>query len=633
MSRRAARIAVVAVLWWLAIASLSAAGASGAAGAGAASGPSAVGLSGSRPRLVVVISIDQFRADYLTRFADLWLPAVGVAGAPGQETPGKVGGFRYLMERGAYFTDVRHDHYPLFTGPGHAVLLTGAPPYKSGIVGNSWYDRELGRRRYCVGDDDSPLVGAADAEGAAGKAASMSATRATDASSSTLGAARASSSSTLGATRASGASHASRPGVSPATLRVSTVGDELKMATGGRAKVWGLALKDRAAVLLAGRLADGALWFDDESGAWISSRFYLPQGTLPSWVTAWNAQRRADAWFGKEWTASVPAAALARVWTPGSRWAADPSALGTGFPHLVNGGGARPGKDYYNAFATTPFGNDFTLDMARELIRREALGQGEVPDLLAINLSSNDYVGHAYGPDSPEVLDAAVRTDRQLADFFAFLGQAVPGGLGSVLLAVSADHGVAPVPGAAREARLPAGAYDEEAVAAAAEHALQAAYGPGKWVTALVESNLYLDLAALDAHHVPHAAAEDVAAAAVGRLPGIYAAYGRTRILEGRLPRTDVGDRIERSFHPRVSGDLVLVSEPYWVPGKLAGTTHGSPYAYDTQVPLLLAGPGIRPGRYPARASTLDLAPTLADLLGVLPPAGSEGRVLAEAER
>jgi predicted AlkP superfamily pyrophosphatase or phosphodiesterase len=617
MARRALRFAAV---WLLAITRLTAAGAAGAAG------PAAVGLSGPPPRLVVVISIDQFRGDYLTRFADLWLPAAGVTGEPGQKMPGKVGGFRYLMERGAYFTDARHDHYPLFTGPGHAVLLTGAPPYKSGIVGNSWFDRELGRRRYCVGDDASPLVGAAVAAGKTGGASTAGAMGAAGIAGAT-GATRAAGASgaALGATRASG--------VSPATLRVSTVGDELKMATGGRARVWGLALKDRAAVLMAGRLADGALWFDDESGAWISSRFYRPDGTLPPWVAAWNAQRHADAWFGKEWTLSVPAAALARVWTPGSRWATDPSALGTGFPHLVNGGGARPGKDFYSAFVTTPFGNDFTLEMARELVRREGLGQGEVPDLLAINLSSNDYVGHAYGPDSPEVLDTAVRTDRQLAGFFAFLDQAVPGGLGGVLLVVTADHGVAPVPGAAREAKLPAGAVDEGAVAAAAERALQAAYGAGKWVTALVEANLYLDLAALDAHQVPHAAAEDAAAAAVGRLPGIYAAYGRTRILEGRLPRTDVGDRLERSFHPKVSGDVVLVSDPFWVPGTLSGTTHGSPYAYDTQVPLLLAGPGIRPGRYAARVSTLDLAPTLADLLGVLPPAGSEGRVLAEAER
>ncbi len=599
-----------------------------------AEGAAPVGLAGPPPRLVVVISIDQFRADYLTRFADLWLPARTAAaggaedGAGASRAAGKtpdqsrqaarVGGFRYLMERGAYFADARHDHYPLFTGPGHAVQLTGALPYESGIVGNVWYDRELGRRRYCVEDPDSPLVGAASPAAATGTAPG--------AAGGTMGPG---ASGGMGAGAAGGAA---RMGISPVTLRVSTVGDELKLATGGRAKVWGLALKDRAAVLMAGHLADGVLWFDDQSGAWISSRFYRPDGTLPAWVTAWNAQRHPDAWFGKEWTPSVPAAALARAWTPGSRWAVDPAALGTGFPHLITGGGTRVGADFYSAFATTPFGNDFTLDTARELIRRERLGQGEVPDLLAINLSSNDYIGHAFGPDSPEVIDAAVRTDRQLAAFFDFLGRTVPGGLGRVLVVVTADHGVAPVPGAAREARLPAGAYDEGAVTAAAEQALGAAFGPGHWVTALVETNLYLDLAALDAHHLAHADAEEAAAAAIARVPGIYAAYGRTRILDGRLPHTDIAARIERSFHPKLSGDVVVVAEPFWVPGKLSGTTHGSPYAYDTQVPLLLAGPGVRAGRYAGRVSTLDLAPTLADLLGILRPAGSEGRVLAEAE-
>ena len=591
-----------------------AAAAGGAAHAAAVGAPRAVGIAGAPPRLVVVISIDQFRGDYLTRFADLWLPALAV---------GKIGGFRYLMERGAYFTDAHHDHYPLFTGPGHAVLLTGAPPATSGIVGNAWYDRELGRRRYCVEDEASPLVGPP-----AGQAAPAGA----DGGGRTSAAAAGAAGPPVAGASASPAAKTARMGISPVTLRVSTVGDELKMATGGRAKVWGLALKDRAAVLMAGRLADGALWFDEESGAWITSRFYRPDGALPEWVAAWNARRRVDGYFGKEWTLSVPAAALARLWTPGSRWATDPSALGTGFPHLVNGGGARPGKDFYAAFATTPFGNDYTLDTARELIRRERLGQGEVPDLLAINLSSNDYIGHAFGPDSPEVLDVSVRTDRQLAAFFGFLDQAVPGGLGRVLLAVTSDHGVAPLPGAAREARLPAGAFDEEAVGAAAEHALEAAYGPGPWVTALVEFNLYLDLAALDAHHVPRAQAEETATAAVERLPGIYAAWGRSRILAGRLPRTAVAARIARGFHPKASGDVVVVTEPFWVPGKLAGTTHGSPWAYDTQVPLLLAGAGVRAGRYAARASTLDLAPTLADLLGVLQPAGCEGRVLAEAE-
>src|ERR1700687_6075530 len=244
MGRFAPRIAL---LWLLAGIALFAAGGglAGAATRTVAAGPAAVGLSGLPPRLVVVISIDQFRGDYLTRFSDLWLPAgSGRAGqGKGKAAAGRrVGGFRYLMERGAYFTDVHHDHYPLFTGPGHAVLLTGAPPYKSGIVGHAWYDRDLGRRRYCVGDETSPLVGLAAPGGTASGATG-----------------------TL-----SGA--AARTGGSPAARRVETVGDELKMATGGRARVWGLALKDRAAVLMAGRLAGGALVVGGPSGGGVTRR-------------------------------------------------------------------------------------------------------------------------------------------------------------------------------------------------------------------------------------------------------------------------------------------------------------------------------------------------------------------------
>lgn len=571
--------------------------------AAAAPGASVAAPGAATPRLVVVISIDQFRADYLTRFADLWLPAA--AGG------GKVGGFAYLMQRGAWFTDTHHDHYPLFTGPGHAVLLTGAPPYLSGIVGNSWYDREAGRRRYCVEDAASPLVGTA-AAGAAGAVAGGTA-------------------GTSGGGAAGTPGSAPRMGIAPTTLRVSTVGDELKMASGGRAKIWGLAFKDRAAVLMAGRLADGVLWFDEQSGGWISSRFYRPDGTLPGWVARLNGEHRADRFFGASWEPSVPAAALARALTKDGRFASPPPGMGATFPHRVTGGAEGPGPKFYAAFAATPFGNDHLFAAARELVREERLGRHDVPDLLALNLSSNDYVGHAFGPDSPEVLDVSVRTDRQLAAFFGFLEETVPGGLRRVTLVVTADHGVAPLPGAAREARLPAGVYDEQEVAGAAARALAAAFGPGEWVTALVEANLYLNLAALDARKIPRALAEETAAEALARLPGIYAAYPRSRILEGRLPRTEVARRVERSFHPKVSGDVVLVSEPYWMPGGLAGTTHGTPYAYDTQVPLLLAGAGIRAGRFAARASTLDLAPTLADLLGVLQPAGSEGRVLAEA--
>lgn len=537
-----------------------------------------------KPRLVVLISIDQFRADYLARFSDLFLPVEGPQG---------VGGFRWLMERGAYHTDAHHDHYPLFTGPGHSIHFTGAPPYKTGIVGNEWFDREMNAVRYCVQDPKSPLVGAADPDG--------------------------------------------KRGISPITLRTSTVGDELKMATGGQGKVWGLALKDRAGVLMAGHLADGVLWFDEETSAWISSRFYFKSGQLPDWVTSWNAAKKIDPFFGKTWNLSVPPAALKRLWTPRNEFANPRPGLGKAFPHPITGGLDKPGKAFYAAFESTPYANEYVLETAEELIRREKLGQDAIPDILAINLSTNDYIGHSFGPDSPEALDVTVQSDRQISRFFRFLGKAVPGGLQNVTIVLTADHGVSPMVEEMAKAGLPtAGGYQEKALTDAVKAALDKAFGPGDWLKALSEFNLYLDVDSLRQKGIEPAKAEEVAAEALRRQPGIYAAYTRDQIVEGRVPDTDIGHRVMLGFHPKVSGDVVIVLDPYTVTNYsggsvVKGTTHGTTYAYDTSVPLILAGTRIKPGRYTQRVSTLDIAPTLSELLGVLQPSGCEGHVLSPA--
>ena len=536
----------------------------------------AAGAAPVRPRLVVLISIDQFRADYQTRFYDLFLPPA---------TKDGVGGFRYLMERGAYHTDSHHDHYPLVTAVGHSVHMTGAPPYKTGIVGNEWFDRELNAERYCVSDMKSPLVGAADPDG--------------------------------------------KLGISPATLQVSTVGDELKMATGGQAKVWGVSLKDRAAVLMAGRLADGVLWFDDETGAWITSRFYRKDGTLPQWVSDWNAAKKIDPFFGQKWELSVSADALKRLWTPGNESVNPRNGLGATFPHPVTGGLQAPGPEFYAAFTGTPFANRYVLDTAEEIVRREKLGQDAAPDVLVINLASNDYIGHAFGPDSAEVLDVTVRTDAELSRFFNFLNKSVSGGLQNVTIVVTADHGVAPVAAEMQKAGFNAGGI--QITKDNLQKALAAELGPGDWVQAIVEENVYLNLQTIEAKKVSYTRAEDVAADFLRQQPGIYAVYTRSQLVDGRMLDNDIAQRVARSFHPKVSGDLIVVADPYWVPGKTIGTTHGTPYAYDTSVPLLLAGAGIKPGRYTQRVSTLDIAPTLSDLLGILQPSGCEGRILSEA--
>ena len=535
------------------------------------------GAASGRPRLVVLIVVDMLRADLLTRYEDLFLPA---------RTPEGVGGFRWMMEEGAWFGDARHDHYPLHTAVGHAAIVTGAYPYQHGVVSNKWYDRSIGRVRLAEEDPNSPVIGAAE----------------------------------------------SKRGVSPVALRASTIGDEMKIAAGTRAKVWAVAQKDRAAVLMAGRLGDGAVWFDDTGGSWVTSRFYARGGALPSWLEAWNARRAPDALFGKVWSLSLPAEAVARSRAPSADGADNLRSLGPAFPHTLDGGLDRPGRAFYRAFAASPFGNAMTLDTSRRLAEAESLGQDAGADLLAIGLSALDYAGEDFGPNSPEILDLMVQTDRQLSGFFNDLARSIPGGFRSVTVVLTGDHGIAPIVAEAKAAGLPAGVFQEETVLKAIEEALDGELGADDWTEAAVEMNLYLNLRTIARRKVPQDEVEAKAVAAADRVDGIYAACARSRILSGRLPATDLARRVAEGFHPRVSGEIVLVPQAFWVRGQSErGAAHGAPYAYDTAVPILLAGAGVRPGQHLERVTTLDIAPTIAALLGVLPPSGSEGKVLAAA--
>ncbi len=319
-----------------------------------------------KPKLVVSIVVDQLRADYLDRYEDLFL----VPGKDGRDA----GGFRYLREQGARFTDARFRHFPLFTGPGHAVVLTGSYPYKTGIVGNDWYSKAQRAEIYCVQDPQAKVVGG----GAASKAKPMS----------------------------------------PANLRSTTVGDELKMATGGAAKVISLSLKDRAAILLGGRLTDATIWFDDSTGQWISSNFYRPDEKLPGWVQAVNDRKIPDSFFNKPWSFSPPQTALARLWQPtGVKPPEIPYGMGEGFPHTIAN---------YKAFVHTPSANEFVLETAKQAIISNEMGRDDVPDLLAVNLATNDYVGHTFGTQSPELWMSPYRPTANSAIFFAFCNAQFP---------------------------------------------------------------------------------------------------------------------------------------------------------------------------------------------------------------
>ena len=496
-------------------------------------------------RLIVLIAVDQFRYDYLTRFRDQYQD-----------------GLQRLLTEGAVFTDANLEHYPTVTAIGHATMLSGATPSVSGIVGNDWFDRASGKSVSSVSDPSVTLLGA---EGT---------------------------------------------GSSPHRLLVSTVGDELKMAAKAERgspeapRVIGLSLKDRSAILPAGRTADAAYWWDTKSGNFVTSSYYAPDA--PAWVAAFNARKMAATWAGRPWTLiTAPATVLRRM----------PEEAGGALNTAVYG---------------SPFGNELLLEFATEAVTRERLGQRGVTDLLSVSLSSNDAVGHTFGPASPQVRDMAIRTDRILGALLSRLDRLV--GLRHTLIALTADHGVAPLPETLQARAMPGGRITSKDLFDPIQQGLARAYGEGQWVLGTSGTSPYLNealIAQLKAD--PAQVRRDVARIAAG-LPHVARVYTRDQLMNGAVQDDRVGRRILRGFNAARSGDVEILLEPYWI-RQATGTTHGTPYNYDAHIPLILMGPAIKAGEYSAPVALNDLAPTLATLARVEIPSGSAGRVLTEAIR
>jgi hypothetical protein len=491
------------------------------------------------PRLVLLVAVDQMRYDYLPRFAAAF-----------------TGGFRRIVRDGAVFTNAHLDHYPSVTAVGHSTMLTGALPSISGIIGNDWYDRALKRNVTSVEDPGTRLIGTGDA-----------------------------------------------PGSSPHRLRVSSVGDELKMAHSG-SRVLGLSLKDRSAILMGGRMADLALWWDVQTGAFVSSTWYAAE--LPKWVAAFNAGRPADAWLGREWRA------VGEGGTPGPVLGRMPDT---------------PGPAYYARLYNSAFGNELLVSLAEAALEGESLGSRETTDILAVSFSCNDAVGHDRGPYSPEIRDITVRTDVALGHLLAAIDRRI--GLSRTLVVVTADHGVAPVPEQMTAWKMPGGRLTREDLEKAATDALEKAYGPGPWLEGRAGSALYLNRALVAARGLDPATVERRAASGAESVASVWRTYTRSQLLEGRVPPDPWSRRVLLSFDRERSGDVDVLLEPYWM-SAAAGTTHGTPYSYDTHIPLMLMGPGVQPGQQDGTVVLNDLAPTLATLLGVETPSGASGRVLTE---
>jgi hypothetical protein len=482
----------------------------------------------SRPKLVLAIVIDQFRYDYLTRFRGEYH-----------------GGFDTLLNSGAVCTNAHYAHFPTVTAVGHSTFLSGATPSISGIIANDWFDRSEGKSVTSVSDPATKLLGAPGG----------------------------------------------RSGASPRRMLVDTVGDELKIATGGKARVLGISLKDRAAILPAGHSADGAYWFDTVSGDFISSTFYFPD--LPGWVKDFDSSRPADQYRGAVWLNHTMTADLTKL---------------------------------YSDVDASPFGNELVERFAERALEAEQLGRRGTTDLLAVSFSSNDYVGHKLGPDSPEVHEMALRTDRLLAKLFQALNKTV--GMQNVLVILAADHGVAPVPEVNVARRMPGGRLPAGAVSQAIQAALVKKFGEGSWIANSAEYAVYLNLDLIAKKNLDRAEVTRTAAAAVREVPHVFRVYTRQQLMSASL-QDPVGRLVANGFFPRRSPDLDVLLDPYWLFGS-SGTSHGTTFDYDTHVPVIFMGPGIRSGRYNENIIVNDVAPTLATMLDIETPAGSVGRVLTE---
>jgi Type I phosphodiesterase / nucleotide pyrophosphatase len=539
------------------------------------------------PRLAVLVVFDQLRGDYLERWDDLY----------GKD------GFHRLEREGAWFQNCHYPYASTLTGCGHASLATGCSPDINGIITNDWLEGD--KLVNCVSDPEGRC------ERVPPVPPKETIVKETDSTEET------------------------RYPVAPTRLRAPTIGEAVKIATGGKGHVVSLSFKDRGAVLPAGQNKDAVCYWLDKDGTFVTSTYY-DTGYRP-WARAMNEHRDeyVDRWFGKQWDrlrsdVNYPERSqeddkVRKKWD---------ETQGMSFPHPFDGGEKKLKSKYYGQLYTSPQGNELLLELVKKAVEGENLGHHGTPDLLCVSFSSNDAVGHKWGPDSQEVLDTTLRTDEIVRDLLAFLDKQV--GHNRYTLVLSADHGVCPLPesktGAAGAGIADARHSVKELRAAAEAHlAEKFAVAPGTRFLAGKEGIaypwLYLKQEVLKANNLDPIEVENELASWLKTQPGIETAFTRKE-LANREPTTDKFLRmLRRAYNPEVSGQVGIVVKPYHIFFGTTGTTHGSPHFYDTQVPLLVFGPGVKPGIYRERVEPLSAAPILARALGIPPPAKATAEV------
>jgi len=524
-----------------------------------------------KPKLVLQITVDQFRGDLPTRFLD----RLGE------------GGLRYLIENGTYYSNAHYRHANTETAVGHATLFTGADPSRHGLVANSWIDPTTGESVYNTEDDRYHLIGKEPKP---------------------------------------------HEGVSPHNLLSSTIGDELIISNAGQSRVFSVSVKDRGAIIPGGHTGK-AFWYSKSSGKFVTSTYYYDE--YPDWVKTWNNFKLADQYRGKTWNLLNDRSTYFAKDIDDRPFEADFKPFGRTFPHQYG-----DDKYLYLRLSLSPVGDELTLDFTKSLIKNEHIGQGDNVDFLAVSFSSTDYVGHLFGPSSLETEDNILRLDRILAELFEFVDNEV--GLENTLIVLSADHGAPEAPEYMTELGMEAGRFDftyfkEQGPL---NEVLKKRFGRDDLIASHSHPYLYLNLQSIAEASLNIDVVESFIAAEVMKIPGIAYAQTRSDLLAGRISNSPLQIQIRRNFHPERSGNIHLIQEQYWFLHStdeaqkmgLEGIAaiHGSPWTYDTYVPIFFAGNGITAQTITRRVSPTDIAPTIANYLKIKFPSGSIGNPLKE---
>lgn len=481
------------------------------------------------------------------------------------------GGFERMRSDGAVVTSARYQHATTDTCPGHAVVMTGTSPAKNGIVANEWLDRDLGRPVYCVENGSLDKL--------------------------------------------------DRP----------TIGDLLKKQSGGRSRVVAISGKDEVAAVMSGQKGDAAFWVNDRCQFTGSFHNRAGQG---EWASDFVDGRRIKKFFGMDWERVLAVGAYASLGPDDQPGEIALDGLGRTFPHPLTGSDAEIGSSFCRGFNHTPFANDVLADFAMGLITNERLGLGDSTDFLAIGFSAIDAIGHRYGPFSHEMFDAVIRFDMLLERLIHFLDQQV--GLDDVLIVLTSDHGVAPLPETLQ--KIDSGGrvlrMSGPDIVRLVTATLDDAFGKpesGHWVRFHDYPNIYLNEQALRNKHARIDDAENMIKQVLQKLPAIGAAFTRSELLQGRTSTSDsdIARAVLLSFHPQRSGNIVYQVRPFHLI-RSQGANHGTPWEYDTHVPMLWYGKGVRRGIYDFASSPLDIAPTLAEALGIPQAPDMDGRVMYE---